>query len=365
MRVSIKKTVLFLFITTVLTGAGFSQVSAADENVSITGSAGTIIGTIPVIQNASHDTGKINISKDNTHDAGKQLDVGDTLSLSWQLEDSEGDTDATTASTVWTCNHPQKGLRVLATHQQSYTVSSQDLGCSIGVSLQPQTSTGSPRANVALDIPDISTYDQTDNIIDGPVNSHAINITDYIVAPGTTQSKTVTADIMLETGWDGAKVQIETDNLADQVNWKSSDEDIATVSSAGIVTFKSKGDVTISASNEYVTDTIRFNPEIFFIFDKTGTKRDWADIKTWCTEQGYRMATGPEFSTAQNKRSIPSDSLWQEWGNVAVQGVGDTEDLYWTSTVGYQSRHQHAHVDDGYIATTGDADLEASICVVP
>ena|SRR5471030_19334 len=328
-----------------------------------TPSTGHLIGTPPSFFNVAGESGKVNFTKDDKHETDHDLDVNDTVKLSWKLLDNEGDADASLASVVWRCDHPQKGQRVLATGVDSYTITSQDLGCFIGVSLQPKTLTGDPRENDLLTIDDISNYDQDDNIVDGPVNPHAINITEYTVAPGTTQSKTVAADLILRTGWNGAKLQLETDNVASQVTWKSSNDEIATVSSSGLVTFKSKGAVTFTATNEEVSNTITFNPDLFYVFSTVG--RSWYEADAWCTEQGYTMPALNQLSTgAANKREIPSATLWQEWGNVSVDGAKVAGSVVWSSDE-WSSHGYYMYISDGHTTSNSKSMTEGAACLVP
>lgn len=337
----------------------------ADSN--LTGAAGTLIGTVPSVSNASGETGKIDFIKNDKHDPSRQLYVGDNVTLSWNLIDSEGDADDSVSSVVWRCDHPQKGQRILATGVDSYTITSKDLGCFIGISLQPQTLTGDPRENDLLTIDDISSYYQDDNIVDGPVafNPHAITITEYTVAPGTTQSKTVEADLILHTGWNGAKLQLETDNVASEVTWKSSNEEIATVSSSGLVTFKAKGAVTFTVSNGEATNRITFNPDLFYVFSTV--ERTWYEASDWCAEQGYSMPAIGQLSAGANKREIPFAALWQEWGNVSVEGANVAGYFFWSGTE-WSPGSLHADymdISDGYITTNGKSSKNGAVCLVP
>lgn len=349
----IKKSGVFFFLSVLI-----STVCYADT---LTGVTGIINGTAPVINNANKEPGKINISKRSQYDAAHQLDVGDEVQLAWLLVDSEEDIDATLPSTVWTCDHPEKGSRVIATGTQNYTIKAEDMGCNIGVSLQPKTSTGTPRENTLLNISKIGAYDDSDNIIDAPVNPHTLKITDYIVAPGTDQSRTVPASTMLRTGWDGAKVQLETDNPAADVEWKSSDENIASVSSTGLVTFKSKGDVVFTADNSVYSTTIRFNPDLFFIF--ATWNMNWYDAKTWCEGQGYSMPSIHQLST-QGSRTIPTDSLWQEWGDVAKQGAKHSGVVFWSADVSSDDHYKYIYINDGHVSSNFRDVYEGVACVV-
>lgn len=193
------------------------------------------------------------------------------------------------------------------------------------------------------------------------MNPHTLKITDYIVAPGTDQSRTVPASTMLRTGWDGAKVQLETDNPAADVEWKSSDENIASVSSTGLVTFKSKGDVVFTADNSVYSTTIRFNPDLFFIF--ATWNMNWYDAKTWCEGQGYSMPSIHQLST-QGSRTIPTDSLWQEWGDVAKQGAKHSGVVFWSADVSSDDHYKYIYINDGHVSSNFRDVYEGVACVV-
>lgn len=185
------------------------------------------------------------------------------------------------------------------------------------------------------------------------------------MAPGTTQSKTVAADLILRTGWNGAKLQLETDNVASQVTWKSSNDEIATVSSSGLVTFKSKGAVTFTATNEEVSNTITFNPDLFYVFSTAG--RSWYEAADWCAEQGYTMPALGQLSTDANKREIPSASLWQEWGNVSVDGAKVFGVVFWSSNEWSEgsSKAYYMYISDGHTTSNSKSAKEGAACLVP
>lgn len=326
------------------------------------GSAGVLYGTPPVIKNNAGENSKVDFKKVSEHDDSDELDEGDIVTLTWELQDNEGDADATLASIVWTCDHPTKGTRVLATQVNSYTITSADYGCNIGVAVQPKTETGVPRTGEALAVSDVSAYDDSDNIIDGPVNPHSINFTDYIVAPGTTQSKTVTADNILHTAWPGAEVQIETDNPESQIIWASSNKNVATVSPEGLVTFLTKGPVTIQARNDKAIARIKFNPQEFFIFSTV--KMNWEDAKDWCESQGYSQPDSEHLSTATNLRQIPSDALWQEWGDISQQNAQFAGTVFWSSEGWGSSHYYYMYIDDGHVTSNDEDELEGVACLV-
>lgn len=328
----------------------------------MTAATGILNGTPPVIKNNSGESNKVDFKKISEHDDTDELDEGDIVTLTWELQDNEGDADATLASIVWTCDHPTKGSRVLATQVNSYTITSADYGCNISVALQPQTQTGIPRTAEALTVADVSAYDDSDNITEGPVNPHSVNFTDYIVAPGTTESETVSADLILHTAFAGAKVQLETDNPESQIIWASSNKNVATVTQDGLVTFLTKGPVTIQARNDKAIARIKFNPTEFFVFSTVNM--NWQDAKDWCESQGYTQPPSNLLSTKPNFRQIPSDAIWQEWGNVKVQDAVMGSSVVWSSTEwATEDNAYYMYFSDGHVTSNGEGAIEGVICV--
>lgn len=357
-----KRSALSLLIFISLNPLCHADQGETDSGYLSTPSAGTLKGTPPVIQNAKGNKGKVDFTKISEHSDSEQLDEGDVVTLAWQLQDNEGDADNTLASIVWTCDHPTKGSRVLATQVNSYTISSADYGCNIGVSMQPQTATGIPQMGDAMTVPDISINSDTDNIIEGSVNTHAISITDYIVAPDTTQSKTVSADLILRTGWNGAKVQLETDNPPAEVQWSSSDNNIASVSPEGLVTFIEKGEVSITAKNNNDVEThITFNPDLFYVF--SSTLRNWDDAYAWCDDQGYRLPDKENLSIATNTRQIPADALWQEWGDVSQEKNDIAGVVFWSrNQFGNKTTAYYVYLSDGHTSSNSETAKEGVAC---
>lgn len=347
-----------------LSMSAFCRADIPPENgdTMTTEATGAIVGTVPTFSNLDGVPDKVTFSKNSTRAADDELDIGDTLTLSWQLLDREGDADDSLSSVEWVCDHPQKGRRVLATQVNSYTIGIPDVGCTISVKLQPKTVTGLPRENEILTIDDISAYDQNDNIIDGPVNPHALHFTEYTVAPGTSQSKTVPADTALNTGWDGAQIQLETDNVESQVEWKSSDDAVATVTQDGLMTFKSKGTVTITANNDKASNTITFEPDLFFVF--TTVRGNWHEAVAWCADHGYTMPALNQLSTGANKREIPSSSLWQEWGNVTQQNKSAGGVLWSSNTWGDDEENAYyMYNSDGHTSSNKKDVTEGIVCL--
>lgn len=339
-----------------------AEATEPQAGILMTEATGILHGTPPVIKNNTGESNKVDFKKISEHDDNDELDEGDIVALTWQLQDNEGDADATLASIVWTCDHPTKGTRVLATQVNSYTITSADYGCNIGVALQPETETGIPRTGEALTVADVSAYDDGDNIIEGPVNPHSVNFTDYIVAPGTSESKTVSPDNILNTGWAGAKVQLETDNPESQIIWASSNKSVATVSEDGVVTFLTKGPVTIQARNDKAIARIKFDPKEFFVFSPV--KMNWQDAKNWCETQGYTMPAREQLSVGTELREIPANSIWQEWGDVSQQGAKMGSSVVWSSTEWVDADNAYyLYFSDGHMTSNSETAKEGVICV--
>lgn len=352
-----------LLTVTIVMMAALAYIPSGQAEGIMTGNTGTIVGTVPTFSNQDGETGKVSFSKSTSRSASAQLDVGDTLNVSWVLMDREGDADASLATVLWVCEHPQKGRRILATAVSSYTLSSEDMGCTISVEAQPVTATGNPRENTVLKITDISAYDDKDNIIDGPVNPHAIKITNYTVAPGTSQSRTVSADLLLNTAWEGAQLQLETDNQASQVTWQSSNDDIATITSDGLVKFRSKGPVTFTARHDEVMASITFNPTLFYIFNSEG--QDWYEATTWCEAQGYKMPNTDQLTSGENVRNIPGTSLWEEWGDVSEQHAKHHGLVFWSANVWSDSTiSPYMYLEDGHMSSNIKTLTEGTACVL-
>lgn len=338
--------------------AGEYGQNAASE---LTGSAGIINGNPPVISNSAHESGKIDITKKSTHGADEVLDIGDTVSLSWLINDSEGDTDITDSTIVWHCTDPQKNQHTLQTGGHQYVVVTADMGCTIGVNVVPTTISGVPRVNNAVDISDISTYSHDDNIPDGPVNPHQVSIKDYVVAPDTTAALTVTSDKLLHTVWEGAQVQLgAVDTSTDStLSFSSSDNSVATVSATGRVTFVKKGAVTMTVKNGYTTSSISFHPQYFYIFaDKNMV---WGDGHTWCSQQtGYKQPGLDQLSNGK-PREVPTDSLWQEWGESA--GSASSPVIWSDTTGGEPDTHQYVYRASGHRSDNYNSVPEGVACI--
>ncbi|GDX04603.1 Ig-like domain-containing protein [Buttiauxella sp. A111] len=332
----------------------------------LTGSAGVVNGTPPVIYNDNNETGKVSFHRVNqTMSVDDELDITDIIKLSWTVADAEGDEEASLPTVEWICTDTSNNKRVLATGINQYVIHPGDKGCTVGVNIIPTTITGLPRENIALSIKDISTYDVNDNIPNGPVNPHLLNIISYTIAPSNQSAAYhVPAENKLNTAFSGAQFQLETDNVAEQIDeWTTSNPAIATVSDTGLVTIKAKGAFRITARHNESKGSIIFNPQKFFIFSEN-TKMNWYDAKKWCENQGYRLPAIDELTTATNTREVPSDSLWQEWGN-SLNDVPHAGSVYWSSDemVAAEDAYAYMYLSDGHRSSNGAETPEGVACI--
>ena len=336
----------------------------------MTGSAGIINGTAPVIYNDKNEAGKVSFTRVNeTMGVDDELDITDIIKMSWTVADAEGDEDVTLPTVEWFCTDTSNNKRVLATGINQYVIHPNDKGCTVGVNITPTTVTGIPRENTVLSIKDISTYDVNDNIPTGPVNPHTLNVIGYLIAPSNNSATYyATADATVHTAFPGAQLKLETDNEDDQVDeWTTSNPSIATVSDKGVVTIKAKGAFRITARHNEAKGSIIFNPQKFFIFrDAAAGKLNWYDAKAWCENQGYRMPTRDDLSTGNGNRTVPSDSLWQEWG-ASLDDVSHAGTVFWTSeeAIADQDAYYYVYTATGHITSNLAEKTEGVACIMP
>lgn len=333
----------------------------------LTDSAGIIKGTPPVIYNDDNVIERVSLRRTNAVvEDGDELDISDNIALSWKIIDAEGDQEATLPTVEWMCTDMENKEHVLATGVKTYTILPADKGCTIGLNITPTTMSGTPLENNKISIADISKYDVTDNIPTGPVNPHAMNITSYIVAPlNHSAAYNVPADKKLQTAFAGAQLQIETDNESEQLEWATSNPAIAEVSNTGLVTIKANGPFKITARHNEVKASINFDPQKFFVFSEhTGMK--WHDAKAWCENQGYRMPSTVDLSSAQGKREVPSQGLWQEWGS-SLDDVPHAGVVYWSSDLAIASidAYRYMYTATGSVSSNTSDKLEGVACIEP
>lgn len=190
-------------------------------------STGTIQGTVPKIKlpgaPATDDGQHVKVEVDRAgrtggydptdNDAINQLHVGDKLTVSWDINDTEGDIDPdglTTKTVQWMCYKTQNsasGGTVLqgdgSNGSASYTVQSADAGCYIGLKMTPTTKTGDPNIGTLVEMLDLSSADgggaSDDDIPTGPVVDSSVKVAIY-----DTQASTVNllkdSNVKLQTG---------------------------------------------------------------------------------------------------------------------------------------------------------------------
>lgn len=329
----------------------------------MTGRTGAVSGTPPVLYNKDNESGHIDVvRKRGGIEDDSQLDINDSLSLAWRFFDSEGDGEITMSSVEWICTDTNNSRHVLATGTMEYIISPNDKACTIGVNLTPKTITGTPQENTAIEIADISTYINNDSIPDGPVNPHSINMTDYTVAPNNASARmTVPADTKLMTAFPGAQLQLETDNIPDEVTWSSSDDAVATVSDTGLVTFKGKGAVKITARHNEQSISVVLNPQLFFVMGSAS--KPWDDAKTECEGMGGRLPTISELTAGTNVRNLPGGALWEEWGK-SIQDVPHHGVVFWSASSNGVDSNTYAYLSDGHISSNNPAVSEGFACIL-
>lgn len=191
----------------------------------VSGATGTIVGTQPKIKlpgAAATDDGqhvKVEVDRSGrtggsaaSTDGEKQLHVGDKITVSWDINDVEGDADTTglTKKTVkWMCYADQSKTngRVLqgdgTDGSDSYTIADDDADCYIGLQVTPTTETGDPRVGTLVDLADLSSANgggsDSDDIPEGPVVDANVNVTIYDAAD-TTVNLLKDATVKLHTG---------------------------------------------------------------------------------------------------------------------------------------------------------------------
>lgn len=229
--------------------------------------------------------------------------------------------------------------------------------------ITPRTLTGLPQENTRIEIEDISSYADGDNIPDGPVNPHSINVLSYTLAPNDPNSLLdVDVSKKLTTAFSGAQLRVVTDNPAEELEWSSSNDAIATVSDTGLVTFKAKGGVKITGRHNEVRASIIFNPQLFFHFSQKSM--NWHDANDWCENQGYRLPTADELSVQKNKREASSGSLWQEWGK-SIDDVPHAGVVFWSSDliIAAEDAYDYMYTKDGSVTSNTSDRSEGFACV--
>lgn len=139
----------------------------------MTNSAGTLNGTIPVLKaNAGGAAHSVAFSNDHAGGSTEGMVPGDKITLSYVLQDAEGDTDSSTTSIKWFTTTDGVGANKVMLGNDGkavYTIPEKDAGLYLGAEIVEQTSTGVPTTGQTIVINDISKNDSSDNIPDGPI----------------------------------------------------------------------------------------------------------------------------------------------------------------------------------------------------
>lgn len=168
------------------------------------GTTDAIQGTIPwIFRSASEktdsDKGHVTVTVDRgsrtaTTDQEKMFHVGDKVTLSWVIGDTEGDLDsgtkgdngATKETVQWMSYKDASGAepkQIGTAGSDSYTITEADRGRYIGVTLTPTTQTGIPIAGDQLYLLDLSTDtgggDNDDDVPSGPVVNDNLKVSIY------------------------------------------------------------------------------------------------------------------------------------------------------------------------------------------
>lgn len=147
----------------------------------LTGSAGQLIGTLPVLKGTGGGAADHSVSFSNGHESGsaQAMSPGDKISLKYVFSDSEGDTDSSKTSIKWFTSTDGHGANKVALDndgKDTYTITPANAGLYLGAEITEQTSTGIPNKGQTMVIDDISANDPADDIPDGPVVGGAIGV---------------------------------------------------------------------------------------------------------------------------------------------------------------------------------------------
>lgn len=140
----------------------------------MTDSAGTLNGTVPVLKATAGGVAH-SVAFANDHHSGSTnaMTPGDKITLSFVLQDAEGDTDNSTASIKWFTTTDgvgaNKKMLTGSDGKADYDIQPEDAGLYLGAEITEQTSTGVPTTGQTIVINDVSKNESSDNIPDGPI----------------------------------------------------------------------------------------------------------------------------------------------------------------------------------------------------
>ncbi|EIG2127457.1 SinI family autotransporter-associated protein [Escherichia coli] len=204
------------------------NLKGAADWTSESGSTGTLQGTVPWInrigdvltETSDKDHVKVTIDRhgrpgDTSSATYRQLHVGDTLTVSWGIGDTQGDIDGedgsknvTTKATIqWMTFSDQNGsdgTEVGDVGSDSYTITAADMDKYIGLKITPKTTTGDPNIGTEITLNDLSTNkggggdDDNDDIPEGPVVDDNLHV--VIHEKGSNTNLLKNSGITLKTG---------------------------------------------------------------------------------------------------------------------------------------------------------------------
>ncbi|GDX04604.1 SinI family autotransporter-associated protein [Buttiauxella sp. A111] len=140
----------------------------------VTDSAGTLNGTVPVITSGPGGP-EHSVSFTNDHAGGSTdgMVPGDKISMGYLEHDAEGDTNNSAASIKWFTTTDGVGANKTMLSGSDgkgfYTIQNTDAGLYLGAEITEQTSTGVPTTGQTIVINDVSKNESSDNIPDGPI----------------------------------------------------------------------------------------------------------------------------------------------------------------------------------------------------
>ncbi|WP_420900168.1 SinI family autotransporter-associated protein [Escherichia coli] len=197
--------------------AGYCAVPAALAETTADGwimesqSTGEFNGTVPWIfrsdskqtdADKAHVTvtvdrsGRADPTPDDGSEEWKRLHVGDKVTVSWAIGDTEGDVDnngtlnaATKATIKWKSysdNNASNGTAIGTDGSDSYTITSADRGRYLGLDITPTTTSGIPTVGTLVQVKDLTTdaggggdYPSGGDIPSGPVINDNLHVSIY------------------------------------------------------------------------------------------------------------------------------------------------------------------------------------------
>ncbi|APV87707.1 hypothetical protein EXA76_13655 [Salmonella enterica subsp. enterica serovar Stanleyville] len=253
MQITVKRRLTKVALALVVAGYCAAPAVAANGNLKsgqwqiVSEQTGTIQGTVPWITRAADktaDTDKDHVTV--TIDRGertvvtegdKQFHIGDTVTISWAIGDTEGDLDAdntaTKATVKWVSYSDQNGSdpKDLGTGD-SYKIQAADADRYIGVKITPTTTTGDPAVATELLLKDLSTDAgggaDGDDIPEGPVVDENVHVvihekdsnTNLLKNTGTTLKTNTTYQVLLWSDKNGNGTYDTGEDVTSQYDYR-------------------------------------------------------------------------------------------------------------------------------------------------